>query len=148
MTTDRGKIVVGVDGSEGSDCALQWAVAEGALRDARVIAVNAWEVPYLGELAGSREYQSARVEYEHRANEVVKEAVDRAHAPEVETLVLHGTAAEMLETAARDADLLVVGSRGRGGFAGLLLGSVSSRCAQHSPCPVVIVKATSTAERP
>ncbi|HVV36146.1 MAG TPA: universal stress protein [Acidimicrobiales bacterium] len=146
MAATEGKIVVGVDGSDGSVRALRWAIAEAASHRARVIAVHAWEEPFLGELATKHEYESVRVECEHQAKDVVKDTIARAggeHAS-VEFLVLHGTPAEMLLTAAREADLLVVGSRGRGGFASLMLGSVSLRCAQHAPCPVVIVPAETT----
>jgi len=140
------KVVVGVDGSENSLRALRWAVAEAEKRKARIVAVNAWEEPFLGELATKHDYEFAREEYEHRATKAIREAIGHVGVPHsrVEAVVLHGAPAAMLVAAAQEADLLVVGSRGRGGFASLLLGSVSAGCAQLAPCPVVIVPANTT----
>jgi nucleotide-binding universal stress UspA family protein len=110
-----------------------------------VVAVIGWEVPFLGELPTTREYESARVESGRHAEMVVRDAIARVDgAGDVEVLTLHGAPAAVLAAAAEEADLLVVGSRGRGGFAGLLLGSVSARCAQLGPCPVVIVPGDKT----
>lgn len=135
------RIVVGVDGSEGSAKALAWAIAEAKLRDARVEAVAAWEPPYLEGYP----YIASRVdpsELEVGAKAVVEEAVAAVDAAgvRVDCVTRCGAAASVLVEAARDASLVVVGSRGRGGFAGLLLGSVSQQVANHAPCPVVIVR--------
>lgn len=149
-------IVVGVDGSPGSDVALRWALEEAKLRSVRVRAVNAYQPPQLalngvamgapGVLtwAGSGEdVERLRSASEAGARRVLDEALARAGADadgvEVEPEALEGPPADTLIRAGRGAELLVVGSRGRGGFAGLLLGSVSQQCAQHPPCPVVIL---------
>lgn len=149
-------IVVGVDGSAGSDAALRWALAEGRLRGARVRVVSAYQVPQLpvdgvafgapGVLtsaSSSDEVDRLRVAAEDEAKRVSADALMRAGAAAegiaAEPAALEGPPAETLIEAGRGAELLVVGSRGRGGFAGLLLGSVSQQCAQHPPCPVVIL---------
>jgi nucleotide-binding universal stress UspA family protein len=152
-----GKIVVGVDGSPGSREALRWALAEARLRDGVVHVVHAWMVPLIDALpepwvVGSRPLGPSDDEMhdhlEAAAQGVLAVAVDQARSadPSVE---VHGELAEArpgsaLLAAAEDADLLVVGSRGRGGFAGLVLGSVSAECAHHAPCPVVVVPAGGT----
>jgi len=100
-------IVVGVDGSEGSKRALEWAAVEARLRNGRLKLVYAWRPP--AELSASLE------------------------GLDVERLVIEDAAAGALIASAADAHLLVVGTRGHGGFAGLLLGSVSQQCAQRSP---------------
>lgn len=136
------RIVVGVDSSEGSVRALEWAVAEGVLRGATVEAVHVWELPVfaatpLGDLPLDRGDVAADAQ---QVFDGIVDAVDSEglRTPIVRTVVAGGPASELLAAAA-DADLLVVGSRGRGGFAGLLLGSVSQQVSQHAPCPVVIV---------
>jgi nucleotide-binding universal stress UspA family protein len=138
-------IVVGVDGSEGSKHALEWAAAEARLRNAGLKLVNAWYPPpalYGGmgwagfdaeTLSGLRELA------EQRLDETCTELSDNLAGLEVERRVVEDTAATALIEAAQGADLLVVGTRGHGGFAGLLLGSVSQQCAHHSPCPIVII---------
>jgi nucleotide-binding universal stress UspA family protein len=141
-----GTIVVGVDGSDRSRDALQWAVDEAKLRRDRVLAVYAWEPPvlpaadippapdapvYLPELIAQVQ-EGAEVLVERLVAEVPHVGV------EIEPAAVEGATASVLVEAAADADLLVVGSRGRGGLAGLLLGSVSQQVAQHAPCPVVI----------
>ncbi len=136
------RVVVGVDDSPGARAALVWALDEAERRDARVEAIHAYFVP-------SQWIDSAVIEL-HRWIGVVAEAalqeLDRVvsscpSSPElsVERRAIEGDPAAVLLEAARDADMLVVGTRGRGGFAGLVLGSVSHRCAQHAPCPVVVV---------
>jgi nucleotide-binding universal stress UspA family protein len=149
-------IVVGVDGSPGSDAALRWALAEAKLRAVPVRAVNAYESPplladgiamgapsVLASAASSEDVQRLTSVSEAKARRVLDEALARADAQrngvEVEAEAVEGSPAETLIRAGRDAELLIVGSRGRGGFAGLLLGSVSQQCAQHPPCPVVIL---------
>lgn len=136
------RIVVGVDGSEAARDALRWAVAEAQFRGARLQVVHAWQFPYVGPTPfggmaidqGDLE-ASARAQLDHAV-----EGVDLAGmAAPAEMLVVNRTPATALVEAAQGADLLVVGTRGHGGFAGLLLGSVSQQVAHHAPCPVVIV---------
>ena len=137
-------IVVGFDGSPSALAALRWALDEARLRGSHVLVLQAWSVPVL---AYASPYAAAPVlelvEANRRAAEdTVANALEEAdcHDLVVEHAVVEGGAAEALLDAAADADLLVVGSRGHGGFAGLLLGSVSQQCAHHAPCPVVIVR--------
>lgn len=139
------QIVVGVDGSEESKAALRWAIQEARLRGCAVRAVHAWLYPALFAPAPAPPalavpVEALREEAEQVLATAVAEAADGAGDAEVQQTVAEGPEASVLLDAARDADLLVVGSRGRGGFKGLLLGSVSQQCAQHAPCPVVIVR--------
>ena len=146
------RIVVGVDGSDASRDALRWAIDEARLRGATVDAVYAWQVPMLPPDIGPslapgasalemtslvpRLEESARLVVE----QVVRDVVGEADGVDVRPLAIEGPPANALLEAARDADLLVVGSRGHGGFTGLLVGSVSLQAAQHAPCPVVICR--------
>ena len=137
-----GTIVVGVDGSRHSLAALRWAVHEAALRGAEVRAVYVWPWPYerteLGHLAG----ELVQVPEEHAAQRDLDAAIETAGvdgASLVRRQVLTGAPSRRLIELAADAELLVLGARGHGGFAGLLLGSVSAQCAQGAACPVVIV---------
>jgi nucleotide-binding universal stress UspA family protein len=147
-------VVVGVDGSAGAKEALRWALAEGRLRKSPVRAVHAWTFGYSG---GNVEgypywggpldpYTSLGVDLSdlHRAAEDLLERSladlgDETGDVEIERQVVQGAAAEVLVSAATPDDLLVVGSRGHGGFASLLLGSVSQQCVHHAACPVVVV---------
>lgn len=145
------KIVVGIDASDTSKRALRWAIDEARLRKAPVLAVHAWEPPppvpeiELAPIAPPRHDPIALLpQFEEAANRLVQGVVD-AVAGEGSDVELTGEAREgptalVLVEAVEDDDLLVVGSRGRGGFAALLLGSVSQQCAQHAPCPVVIYR--------
>ena len=137
-------VVVGVDGSEGSRAALEFAATEAALHGARLRVVAAWEVPaaaYGGGLAlvDSNTFDALGELAQQLADEAV-ELVSKTH-PLVEctALTLEGQPAEALLGAAADADLIVVGSRGRGGFTRLMLGSVSDQVVHHAGCPVVVV---------
>jgi nucleotide-binding universal stress UspA family protein len=136
-------IVVGVDGSEGSVHALEFALQEAKIRGADVKAVAAWHVP-------ASAYEAGWVPSSFNPNDygtIAKKALDRSlKEAEVEQsgvtvtpVVREGQAADVLVAEAREADLLVVGSRGLGGFKGLLLGSVGQQCAHHATCPVTIV---------
>jgi nucleotide-binding universal stress UspA family protein len=142
---DAGRIVVGVDGSDSSKRALRWAVRQAELTEGMVAAVTAWDFPQfhgaLGWLPPSSSDEAAladRARGELLA--AVEETVGSRPRVEVRTEVRYGAPAGVLLDAARDASLLVVGSRGRGGFAGLLLGSVAQHCTQHAACPVVVVR--------
>jgi nucleotide-binding universal stress UspA family protein len=150
MSRKRSTIVVGVDASEGGRAAFRWAVAEARLRNARLRAVYAWTLTYprgegYGYLIGPLDViPYGGVSDQRRAAEQVLERatahmLSELDGVDLEREVIEGPAAEMLVGAAAKADLLVVGSRGHGGFVGLLLGSVSQQCAHHASCPVVIV---------
>ena len=139
------RIVVGVDGSEGATSAVRWAAREARLRGAKLELVTAWQLPtYSGAFSMAsipdELVDELAAEAERRAAEAAKEARDEGGDPDIETRVVEGPPATVLLAAARVADLLVVGSRGLGGFSELLLGSVSHQCAHHAPCPVVIVR--------
>jgi nucleotide-binding universal stress UspA family protein len=145
MGTNGYKIVVGVDGSEHAERALAWAIQEAKLRNARIEVVSAWHVPVLayGGPGFAPQLDTAVDEtFKEVAEESVAAAAQSARDADVDVdvAVEHGATVEALLEAAEDADLLVVGSRGHGGFAGLLLGSVSAQCAHHAPCPLVIVR--------
>jgi nucleotide-binding universal stress UspA family protein len=134
------RIVVGVDGSEAGRHALQWAVDEARRRNAVVEAVHVWHQPFVTGYAYMAEIDLGS--FEDDARQVLDTAVDSVDVsgvPAIERKFVPGGAAAVLVDEAKGAALLVVGSRGRGGFAGLLLGSVSQQVAHHAPCPVVIV---------
>lgn len=135
-------IVVGVDGSEASVRALRWAVEEARLRNARVRAVHAWSYPHVSTYHQAVRALSAPLAEEAEAtlDRAVREGAAGAAGVEIEQVVVEGPAAAALVDASSDASLLVVGSRGLGGFSGLLLGSVSHQAASHASCAVVIVR--------
>lgn len=138
------RIVVGVDGSPSSRKALEWAVGQAERTGAQVEAVTAWEYPqFYGSMGwtfpqGGNDMISTAAEAV--LAEAVAETVEGHPGTVVHPKVTYGSPAEVLLEAAKDADLLVVGSRGHGAVAGALLGSVGHNCAQHAPCPVVIVR--------
>lgn len=133
-------IVVGVDGSECAEKALTWAVGEARLRGDRVRAVHAWEYPVSGAVYGMMGPQLGLDELREAAKATLEEAVEPLqNGVPIEQVLVEGPAAHALMSASEDADLLVVGSRGHGGFAGLLLGSVSQAVLHHAECPVAIV---------
>ena len=133
------RIVVGVDGSPASLGALEWAVGQGALTGAVVEAVTAWHFP-----ATYGGYPIvAQVDWHSNAQTIQDIAVKEALGDEADSLVrrvAQGHPVTVLLDAAAGADLLVVGSRGHGGFTGMLLGSVSEHVVTHAPCPVVVVR--------
>lgn len=133
------RIVVGVDGSPHSGEGLLWALATAErLGDSEVVAVFAWELPLIG-VPGAFD----RAELEKEAKRFLQDAV-RQIAPQpavpLKLVVAHGEATTCLIEASQEADLLVVGTRGRNAFKGLLLGSVAQGCAADAACPVVIIK--------
>ncbi|MFD9593937.1 universal stress protein [Kitasatospora sp. NPDC059973] len=141
----RRRIVVGIDGSAPSKAALRWAVGQAGLTGAAVHAVAAWEYPslygWLTPLLDDGFERAAR----RTLTAEVDEVVGRDRPVEIEESLVLGHAAEVLLELSADADFLVLGSRGRGTFARTLLGSVSSHCAVHGSCPVVIVRADGAA---
>ena len=141
-------IVVGVDYSAGAKQALRFALEEARLRNATLRAVHVWQFRYVGSTGMEGflppvggELRDFRDEAEAALDATLREAIPETAGVEVERRVVEGAPAAVLVEESRDADLLVVGSRGHGGFAQLLLGSVSQQCAHHAECPVVIVRA-------
>ena len=155
MKTHRyqsGLIVVGVDSSDGAKAALRFALEEAKLRQATLRVVHTWQFGYVGVkgIEGFSPVIGADLGDLRRTAEVALDAVLYEVAPNsdgvaIERRVSEGAPATVLVDESRQADLLVVGSRGHGGFAGLLLGSVSQQCAHHAACPVAIVRASSEA---
>ena len=137
-------IVVGIDGSGHSRRALTWALKEAATHQApvTVVSVHSPVVGYLGTI-NYPEDQVLTQQARETALKEVEEVIDQLGqpAPQVNILAVTGSPAQELLTAARGADLLVVGSRGAGGFARLVMGSISSQVAHHAKCPVVIIPA-------
>lgn len=136
-------VVVGVDGSACAGAALEFAAREAALRGARLRIVSAWEI--ISPLAPVGPYPTVAVYgFKEQAESAVQVALARAAELEptvaTEGTVVQGQPAHVLIKGAQDATLLVVGSRGRGGFASLLLGSVSQQVVHHAPCPVTVVR--------
>ncbi len=137
------KIVVGVDGSPGSLQALEWAYSEAALAGAELTVVHGWSYPYSDSEAEAGESQ---VLMKADAMAALEASVDSLGARrEQGPVTIHPqlsdrSPVEALLEAAADADLLVVGSRGRGGFLSMLLGSTSRTVVQHSPCPVAVIR--------
>ncbi len=135
------RIVVGVDGSVSSKAALAWAIRQAKLTGAVVEAVIAWNYPgtsgYPAPAADNTNYEelAARV-----VTDAIAEVAGSAGPVEIRPEVVQGNPAAALLAASAGAGLLVVGSRGHGGFIEALLGSVSQHCVQHAACPVVIIR--------
>ena len=140
--TVGGVVVVGVDGSEASKDALRWAIRYARMAGATVHAVTAWHYPASVGWAASPVI--LEMDLEGEARQALKQTVEYVVATEgpvtIQTRVVEGPPALILLKAATDADLLVVGSRGHGAFAGMVLGSVSEHCVHHANCPVVVVR--------
>ncbi len=139
-------IVVGFDGSVHSERSIEWALKEAALRHAPVtvlavhpVAISAWTRSPITYPADEGEVDKARTAAQESVDKVASQL--GGERPAVTVRAVSGVPAEELIKAGEDADLLVVGSRGSGGFGRLLLGSVSSQVTHHALCPVVIVPA-------
>ena len=148
MTSRKPLIVVGVDGSEASNNALRWAARQAELTDAELQVIIAWRPPTTYGVPADY----SEVDFEGEARKTVDAAVGKVlgaqPAVPVLTRVIAGHAAPALMDAAREADLLVVGSHGHGTFTGMLLGSTSQHCVHHSPCPVVVVRGRTDKQAP
>jgi nucleotide-binding universal stress UspA family protein len=136
-------IVVGIDGSEGAARALRFAAGEAVLRntDLRIVAV--WSVPAAYYASEAMAPDIPLDEFERSMRSAAERQIDEclAEHPELKMhlIVIEGTPSQVLVEKSEHADMLVVGSRGLGGFRGLMLGSVGQQCAHHASCPVVIV---------
>lgn len=138
-------VVVGVDGSPASAMAMAWTARYAKAMGARVRAVLAWHYPVT---AGAGAVSVPPTVITDDVERTRREDLDKAIAATfgdpppvaVESVVVYGHPAQVLLEQSRDADLLVVGSRGHGGFSGMLLGSVSTHCVTHATCPVTVVR--------
>lgn len=136
------RVVVGVDGSEQARRALTWACSEAKVQGTSVHVVHVWHYPYgIAPTADSDTREELWASFRRDAEEVLANevAIARETGAEVSSTLLEGSPASRLVQEAQPDDLLVVGSHGRGGFTGLLLGSVGQQCAHHARCPIVIV---------
>ena len=137
-------IVVGVDGSPGSRKALTWAAVEAGDHGADLVVINVWEhtlMPPAGSVSVSERYvpdPSQRTADD--LLQVIKDELGEEPPVVVQPQVKQGRPAKVLIDESVDADLLVVGTRGHGGFAGLVLGSVSQHVAAYAKCPVTVVR--------
>jgi nucleotide-binding universal stress UspA family protein len=138
-----GRVVVGVDGSEASARALRWAHGHARAVGSRLVAVLTWQLTTLPAPSSATAGAVPPLPEWHAKAEQLLDGVCRStlgdDAQDVEQVVLHEPAAVGLLGAVTADDVLVLGERGRGGFSRLLLGSVSRQCAEHAPCPVVVV---------
>jgi nucleotide-binding universal stress UspA family protein len=136
-----GRVVVGVDGSPDSKKALRWAVEQAKRMDGEVDAVTAWEVPVTILLLPT----ANEFDYADHAVRTLEETLEEVLGDEPPVVVraraLEGRPARVLAHEAAAADLLVIGSHGRGELPGMHLGSVASYCVHHAPCPVVVLRA-------
>jgi|HubBroStandDraft_5_1064220.scaffolds.fasta_scaffold183921_1 nucleotide-binding universal stress UspA family protein len=149
------RIVAGVDGSPSSVGALRWAIRQAGLTGATVDAVIAWHYPAAAAGYGWAPIgmdQAGGFDFKEISQKTLADAVsntlDPASDVQVRSLSAEGNPAQVLLNAAAGADLLVVGSRGHGGFAEALLGSVSQHCVQHAPCPVVVIRGQDLGNEP
>jgi nucleotide-binding universal stress UspA family protein len=135
------RIVVGVDGSDYSLNALRWAAEQARVTQRPLCAVMSWEWP---RLYGEPVVWPEDISFEDDARNVLRASVEKVlgseGADEVDLRVVEGHAPLVLRDESAHAGLLVVGSRGHGEFAGMLLGSVSEWLATHAQCPIVIVR--------
>ena len=144
-------IVVGVDGSEGGAAALEFAAGEAALRNAQLRIVAAWKVPVPGYGADfvlpvdAKTLDALRAGARQVADDASAAAEKLQPSLEVEALVAEGQPADVLLAQGADAELIVVGRRGLGGFRSLLLGSTSQQVVHYATCPVVVVNQPATA---
>lgn len=136
-------IVVGIDGSRGSESALRFAAEEAKLHDVKLRVVTAWHIGATIYMSTSALAQVDPETLQREAQKVAEEEVERVLGPQrsenIEVVARQGDAAGVMIDESKRAQILVVGSRGHGGFTGLLLGSVGQQCASHSLCPVVVV---------
>lgn len=149
------RVVVGLDGSPAALAALRFGVEEARMREATLQVVHASEAPewsgtpggyvVVGEPAASHDLAGIEESYAEAATQALRTQIEAVDTSGVEVVVdaVSGDPARALLDAADGADLLVVGSRGRGGFKGLILGSTSQKVAHHASCPVVIVRTDS-----
>jgi nucleotide-binding universal stress UspA family protein len=135
------RIVVGIDGSDASLDALRWAAREAELRGADLLVIHAWHVPVGNPYVPGIPDVTSLAEGSKQLLEHSLAEVFGAKLPDgVSAELRQGPASIVLIEAAKQADLLIVGSRGHGGLVGAILGSVSTAVVHHAPCPVLVVR--------
>lgn len=135
------RIVVGVDGSDESKQALHWAAQQARYTGSSLDVVTAWQLPLgFGWPASFPEDYNPEADAQQVLDAVIQEVLGDQPDLQIRRIVEEGQAASALLRLSKGARELVVGSRGRGGFAGMLLGSTSSQCVQHASCPVVVIR--------
>jgi nucleotide-binding universal stress UspA family protein len=137
--TGAGRIVVGVDGSQPSQQALRWGAHLAAVFGAGLDAVTAWAFPATYGWGSVPSDWDPAQDMRTALDQTVQAVFGDQPPAGLRRLVNEGGAAEVLLDACQGAIMLVVGSRGHGGFAGLLLGSVSANVAEHASCPVLVI---------
>lgn len=138
--TGRPRVIVGVDGSEPAKAALRWAVSHAQLIDGVIEAVITWNFPVSYGMTPAVLDEDFEARAAKALDQTISEVLGDDRPVPVTTAVVRGNPVHELLAAAEGAEILVVGSRGHGGFAGALLGSVSQHVVQHAPCPVVVIR--------
>ncbi|MDR1999560.1 MAG: universal stress protein [Frankiaceae bacterium] len=136
---DANRVVVGVDGSEPSKLALRWAAELAPTLGARVEAVAAWHSPSTLGYSYIPDGWRPDLDAEKLLTATVAEVFGDQRPEGLRMLTIEGNPAEVLICESATAKLIVVGSRGHGGFVGLMIGSVSASTAEHAKCPVLVV---------
>lgn len=144
QTNSDAHIVVGIDDSPGARRALHWAAREARLHDARLDVIHVWAIPAQWAQGYGVEWTIDLAELGGDAQTVAEELVagtltEQERPERLNVTAIEGNASSVLLEASKSADMLVVGTRGRGGFARLLLGSVSNAIVHHAVCPVVVI---------
>ena len=150
MTTQRTtarRFVVGVDGSDESRAALRWAADQAVAQGARLEVVCVWDLPFSGlatsyspEPAGLPDPREAARRAENALDQTLREVLGGETPLDIERVVEAGDPAAVLVHRSEGAYMLVVGSRGHGGFDRLLIGSVSEKCVRHATCSVIVIR--------
>jgi nucleotide-binding universal stress UspA family protein len=141
------RFVVGVDGSEESRAALRWAANQAVAQGARLEVVCVWDLPFSGlatsyspEPAGLPDPGEVARSAENALDQTLREVLEDDMPLDIERVVEAGDPAAVLLRRSEGADMLVVGSRGHGGFGRLLIGSVSEKCVRHATCSVIVIR--------
>lgn len=134
----KGLIVVGFDGSAPSIAALEWAIQDARRRNATVLALTAFEIPWTIDVHPT----TTDMDYGLAAERLQSQGLEKFFAEhpdvDIQTQLIQHKPALALTEAAEKADLLVLGSQGSGALPGMHLGSVASYCVHHAPCPVLV----------
>jgi nucleotide-binding universal stress UspA family protein len=139
--TSNARVIVGVDGSSESEQALRWAADFAESSGARLVVITAWDYPATIGWAAWPQGWDPSAASRVALIDTVERVFGTNRPKDIELMVQQGSAAGVLLEQSEGAAMLVVGSRGHGGFAGMLLGSVSANVAEHAHCPVLVMHA-------